>query len=138
MSANTRSTSKRLRSSGFTLVEILFSLGLFATLSLALTTTSAVFMRINSDNDIRSGAIQVASIVIDQLRSTNPSTLPTVGAQELRDVTISGRPSPFNVTITYCARPELCTGVESRHLRVRVAYKGRDRFSTDTVITQLR
>jgi len=125
--------------SGYTMIELTVAMTMLGTLALSLTTLSIHSMRTNKDNEIRSGAIQVASVVLDELRGQIISSLPSSpGIQQSRSISISGVPNPFNVTLTFCSNSSFCPTADTRHIKVAVSYAGRNRFNTETVMTQLR
>jgi prepilin-type N-terminal cleavage/methylation domain-containing protein len=124
---------------GFTLLEVLVGLGLFGILALSLSNSLLFFLRTNTVNQYRTGAVQAVQVVLDQLRSIDPMTLPTTaGATQTRSVSVDGLSTPYTVTITYCANPVYCTTNDLRHISVSAVYDGREYYGTETVYTQLR
>jgi prepilin-type N-terminal cleavage/methylation domain-containing protein len=126
---------RRCRQGGFTLIEILFSLWLFAILSLSMSSSLIFHMKTNSDNEIRAQAIQAAQRVLDQLRTKETTSLQSTGNQNT-NVDIGGR--TYAVNIAYCSNASLCTSSTIRHLKAEVTYGNRLRYKTETVFTQLK
>jgi prepilin-type N-terminal cleavage/methylation domain-containing protein len=125
--------------SGYTMIELTVAMTLLGTLALSLTTLSIHSMQTNKDNEIRSGAIQAASVVLDEMRGQIISSLPSSpGSQQNQSIFISGVRDSFNVTLTFCSNPSFCPTTDTRHIKVAVSYAGRNRFNTETVMTQLR
>jgi len=127
------------RNAGFSLIEVMFALGMFGLLSLSMASALVFYARINTDNEYRSGAIQVAQAVLDELRSSDPASLPSVsGTTETRSITAEGKRRPYTVVITYCANATWCNTSDKRHIKVAVTYAGKLRYETETVYSQLR
>jgi len=134
-----KKNSSSTHQTGFSLIEVMFALGLFGILSLSMAASFIQHMRSNTDNEIRSGAIQAGQLVLDALRTQDPAGMPgAAGAPETetRTETVAGR--DFTVQVTYCQDAALCSSANLRHIAVAVEYQGRTRFETQTVYTQLR
>jgi type II secretory pathway pseudopilin PulG len=130
---------KKHKEEAFSLIEVMFALGLFGIVSLSMASSFIQHMRANTDNEVRSGAIQAAQLVLDGLRTEDPASMPGDAdspATESRTETVAGR--SFTVNITYCQDATLCASANMRHISVSVEYQGRTRFETQTVYTQLK
>ena len=120
---------------GFGLVESLVALALMGIVLTGLLPSFMVFLRANTLNDTRSGALAAAQQIVEGLRRQDPSLLPSSGASAAQLVAVGGR--EFEVVTRYCSRPEHCNS-ESRQLLVEVSYGGRQVLSVETVQTALR
>jgi prepilin-type N-terminal cleavage/methylation domain-containing protein len=123
------------REHGFTLLELLFAVGIFG-IAATMTTQSLVQMhRQNGESEVRTAAIGAAQRVLDEIRFTDPSTLPMSGTST-QNVTVDSR--VFAVSTEYCALGSFCSSSNIRQVRVGVTYRGQSRYQVDTVFCQLR
>ena len=120
---------------GFGLVESLVALVLMGIVLTGLLPSLMVFLRANTLNDTRSGALAAAQQVVERLRRQDPALLPLSGASAPQLVAVGGR--EFEVITRYCSRPEHCNP-DSRQLLVEVTFGGRQVLSVETVQTALR
>jgi prepilin-type N-terminal cleavage/methylation domain-containing protein len=131
-----------MKNRGFTLIEVIFSLGLIAIIALSTFSSYQFFIRSNTENEIRTGAMQAAQQVLDSIRAESINSLPgssTATAQETppRTITIAGRARPYSVAVTYCGIRALCTAPTTRHIKVEVSFDGRKRYETESVFSDL-
>ncbi len=124
-----------MNSRGFTLIELMFSLLLFGVTASAMTSGFRAMQQQNLQNEVRSGAIGAAQQVLDELRLTDPTTLPTNGSAS-QNITYGAR--TYTVTTSYCALSSYCTSSSIRQIRLGVTYDGQTRYQVDTVFCQLR
>jgi prepilin-type N-terminal cleavage/methylation domain-containing protein len=124
------------REQGFTIVEVMVSLGIFGIVSAMMATSMVQMLRTNYDNEVRSGAYSAAQLVLDDFRSQNISLLPTSGNGTIQNITISGK--TFNVTPTFCITASDCATANIRGIRVSVSHKSQVRYVVDTVYARLQ
>lgn len=127
-------TSTIISGRGFSILEVLVSIALFGAVSAFVHTSILTHIKINWENQIRSEAILVAQQVLDELRATDPETMPTNGYHD-REVIVGTR--PFQVRTHFCKNVSYCESPFSRHLTCEVSYSGALRYSTQTIYTQL-
>lgn len=87
-------------------------------------------------NELRSGAINAAQEVLDQVRVQNPSSLPMSGSSPV--ATIDAGHRSFSVVVHYCLELSYCAQSSTRHLTVDVSYRDQEIYSVETIFTQLR
>lgn len=124
------------QASGFTLLEVMFSLSLFSIILSGLIPAFITQMRFNSASQIRSEGMQAAVQVLDELRMDNPTDMPTAGATTIDSVTIGAR--TFQVTTVYCGDMTYCDSSSNRFIEVSVSYDNELVYNVETVFTQLR
>jgi prepilin-type N-terminal cleavage/methylation domain-containing protein len=120
---------------GFTLIEVLVSLGLFSIITAGVTSTFINHLQYNSVAGYRTGAINAAQQQLDNLRKDDPVTMPTTGVTTAT-TTIGGR--AFSVVTRYCSNATYCASASQRHLKVEVSYRGTLLYAVETVYTKLR
>jgi type II secretory pathway pseudopilin PulG len=125
-------------SDGFSMLEVLFSVGLFSVIAALMTSSFITLQKRNRENELRTGAISAAQQVLDIIRSpnTDPATLPTSGSVVQPIVTIGG--PPYEVTLQYCPAGTFCSSSTMRHIRATVRFRNQVKYVVDTVFCQLR
>lgn len=93
-------------------------------------------LKSNTASEVRSQAAQVAQRVLDDLRTEDPTSLPTTGTTGPVEIVMG--PRTYDVYTTYCAQSSFCSSVTTRHLRLNIRYHNREVYRVDTVFTQLR
>ena len=124
---------------GFTLLEVLISLVLFSVVSAGVLSSFGDHLRRNLESAVKTGAINAAEYKLDNLRRKDPSTLPSElngDSPEYDTLTIGGR--AYNLTTRYCSDATHCDSTRNRHIKVQVAYKGKEYYSVETVYTVLK
>lgn len=126
--------TRRRRTGGFTLVEALIGMAILGIVLAGIIPAFLSYMRVNSQSDIKSGAVAAAESVMDDLRQTAIIDWPTSG-NVLSPV--SGGDRDFDVTVVYCT-PSLpyCSG-DARHVEVVVRFQGKVYYDVQTVYTKL-
>lgn len=117
---------------GFSLVEAVVALTFMAVVVSAMVPAFANNVRINTVNEIRTGAVAVAQQEVDNLRAL--STWPTSG--QSRTITTG----LGNYTSTLWHQPYCNGGVcfaGARHVTVEVSLNGRAYYRVETVFTTL-
>jgi type II secretion system protein I len=122
--------------SGFTLLEVLVSLALFAIASATVSSAFSMHLRANDTADKRSGAITAAQHVLDRLRTEDPSDMPDSGSDAPETVTVEEH--SFTVTINYCVDSGYCISDNIRMISILVELNGETQYQVDTVYAQLR
>ncbi|MBX7145464.1 MAG: type II secretion system GspH family protein [Oligoflexia bacterium] len=120
---------------GFTLIEVMVALVLFLGISATLGTGYVAMLKRSNVTETRTLAMGAAQQVLDVLRLTDPSTLPTSGSST-QNVAIGGK--TFAVTTTYCATSSYCASASNRHIKVSVYRSNQKVFDVETVFTRLR
>ncbi len=120
---------------GFTLIEIVFALGLLGLAMSALFPGFLSHTKYNNFSEVRTSAYQAAQIVLDELRLEEPSVLPSSGSDPAVNVTVGTR--SFSVVASFCEDNTYC-GANIRHITVRVTYQNEEIYEVNTVYTQLR
>lgn len=121
---------------GFSIIEVMVSMVILAIVIANILPAFAYQMRVNTRAELRTQAMEAGQRVVDDLRFIPPNTLPTAGAGTINYVTIGDR--TYLVTPHYCLRAAYCAAASSRHITVRVAFKGTQLYETETVYTTLQ
>ena len=117
---------------GFTLLEVIVSLGILGTFVAISSTALVQHIRENFKNHKRYEGIQAAQTVLDKVRFEDISSLT---GSRTESVTIGGR--TYAVEVLYCQLSQYCISAEIRHITVRVTYRSDKIYETDTVYTKL-
>lgn len=126
----------RLKQRGFTLIEVLVALALLALVSAGIVPSFLRFVRYNTQMEVKSGALQAAQLVLDNLRFSNPADLPSEGSSPEEVVNINGR--NYKVTVSYCTVAAYCSSDNTRHLKAMVYLGSKKLYEVETVYTRLR
>ena len=124
-----------MREDAFSLIELMASLLLFGVVASAMTGGMLQMQKRSWQNEVRSGAIAAAQQVLDELRLSDPISMPSTGSSS-QTVTVGGR--SFVVTTSYCAIASYCTSAATRQIRVGVSNNGKNCYQVDTIYSQLR
>ena len=127
-------TMSRRNQQGSSLIEALIAVAILATALVSTFGTLTSFSTVNGRNQTRSNAAFAARAVIEELRYTDPETMPSTGSQTT-SVTVGQ--NDFVVTVAYCTTSSYCSE-RTRHISVSISEDGQVVFSTETVFTQLR
>ena len=122
--------------SGYTLLEVLVSFVLLATVLAYSSQSFVTHLSANHWGEIRSEGAQAAQTVLDELRSASVVDLPTSGSDAPIDVEINDKRT-FEVVVAYCTAAQYCSSNEARHLELEVWYRGEVIYTTETVFTGL-
>lgn len=125
---------KLLSQAGFTLIEILVSLAIFCVVSAVMAPSFMYHLKINTQAELKNGAIAVTQQVLDSIRPIDVSTLPTSGSSTQN---ISAGERTFSLKTIYCNNASWCS-MSSRHIKIEVSYKNKKIYETETVFSQLR
>jgi type II secretory pathway pseudopilin PulG len=121
---------------GFTIVESLVSMGVFSVGILGMLSAFTTAVRFNHVYERKSAAVYAAQQALDELRVSDPSSLPTSGTTS-QTITINSK--PYTVQTIYCPLGgTYCAATSSRYLRIRVSRDSLQLYEVDTVFTQLR
>jgi prepilin-type N-terminal cleavage/methylation domain-containing protein len=120
---------------GFTLLEVLVALGLFALVTGGLDPAIRSNAKRNDRMERTTCAIHAAQKVLDGYRSKTIRSLPTSGEQAAVSVSIDQR--DYEVSVFICEDDDLCDA-ETRRLRVVVSNRGEELYETETLYTELR
>jgi len=130
---------KLRKQKGFSVIEVIVSLGIFSIVSAMMSTGIIKMQRANYDNSIRTGAFSAAQRFLDRCRSLDPagtgaSTI-TGECSTPTDVTIADR--VHTVVPRICENPLLCPSPSVKSLKAEVFFKGIKRYEVETVFARL-
>ena len=120
---------------GFSLIEVMASIAIFGIVATGMTSSFVKMQQTNLANEIKTGAMGAAQKVLDELRVSDPASLPSSGTSAPQTITIQGR--AFSVTTTYCPVATYCTST-MRQLRITANYKSVKRYEVDSIYCQLQ
>ena len=120
----------------FSMLEVLVALTILAIVIGAYLSSLRYQTRLNYQNEVRSAAMQAAQQVLDELRTKDPTTMPSSGTDGPRTIDIENR--TFTVVVSYCEQSAFCPTNDVRHLTVHSDYKNERRYSVQTIYTKLR
>lgn len=120
---------------GFTLLEVLVAMSIFALFSALISPIYVTHMKHNYMAERKAGAMEAAQLVLDELRLLDPGTLPSSGASAPQ--TVNAGEFSYTVVRNYCPHPAYCT-TRTRDIRLDVNYKGQKLYEVETVFTRLR
>lgn len=123
------------KQTGFSLMEVMASLMIFSVVLAGMGPAFVAHTRHNTQSELRIEAIAAAEQVIDNLRFTDPTQLPTTGTTS-QNISIGNR--SYSTVTSYCLNTQYCASASNRHITVAVSYRNDPIFSTQTVFTQLR
>jgi prepilin-type N-terminal cleavage/methylation domain-containing protein len=121
---------------GFSLLEVLISITVFTIAASGMLPAFNAFTGSNSFSHVRVGALQAAEQTLDNLRGTDPTTLPLSGSSNSQIMQI-GKYS-YSVKTFYCEEASLCIAGSTRHLRVEIKRNNEIVFDIQTVFTSLK
>jgi prepilin-type N-terminal cleavage/methylation domain-containing protein len=123
-------------SKGFSLIEVMASLSIFAIVMAGAVPAFILNLKYNTLSELRSSAAIAAQLKLGQLRFEDPQDMPSSGTSASEDVEVGSK--TFQVTTSYCANATYCTTINNRHITVNVSYHGNEQYSVQTVFTKLR
>ncbi len=119
---------------GFSLVESIVALTVLAVILGALIPAMAQGVRVNSQNEIRTGAVAVAQQEVDNLRALPSASWPASGTT----TNIATGTTTYSSRLTYVPYCEGATCfVGARLVTVEVLHNGRPHYRVQTVFTAL-
>ena len=121
---------------GFTLVEVLVALGIFAFLISVASSSLRMNMTTNYRGQLRFEAAQAAQTIIDEIRYEDVSELPTSGLEDVREIHIDTTRS-YEVHVEYCSDTTHCTSNDVRQIEVWVKHRGQTIYQTETIFTAM-
>ncbi|MFB9993201.1 prepilin-type N-terminal cleavage/methylation domain-containing protein [Deinococcus oregonensis] len=120
---------------GFSLVELLVTMAILGIIIGVMLTAIASNTQLNSKTEQTAQATVAAQQVLDDTRTSDPSTLPLSGADPVDIVNVGGR--DYKVTLRYCVpTPNYCSG-NARQIQATVEYGGKPLFTVETVFTNV-
>ena len=121
---------------GFTLLEVLFALVMFAIVLIGAAPAFVYQAQINTQSELKSIAAVVAQQRLDELRFLPIGSIPASGTEGPTDIMIDGR--TFSVVTSYCENAAYCDSANNRHITVNVSYNGEEKYEVQTVYTRLQ
>ncbi len=125
----------RKQEAGFSLIEVMASMMIFSLVLSGLAPAYVAMVQYNTRSQIKTEAISVAQRVLDELRLTDPTTLPSSGSTAQ---TITLNEKDYSIYTTFCPETTYCSTANNRHIRIQILWEGTQYFQTETVFTQLR
>ncbi len=119
---------------GFSLVEVLISLGIIMLVSTGIFHSILTNLKHTRDTFYRTQAVQAAQEYLDTLRMQDPVSIPSSGTNSTT-IAIDGR--QYQVEASFCENPSYC-GLNTRHIELEVSYRGQKHFYVETVYTKLK
>lgn len=119
---------------GFSLIEAIIAIVIVGIVLAGVVPAFVSNLRINTDNEARTGAVAAAQTVLDQFRVRPKGDWPASGSTE--SVDSHGR--TYSVLVAYeafCQGGTCYTGAEL--IDLEVSYGGRTRYTVSTVFTTL-
>jgi prepilin-type N-terminal cleavage/methylation domain-containing protein len=120
---------------GVSLMECLVSMALFLIVTVGIAGGSASFMKQNTTNEQKGGAIAATQQAFDNIRFQDPSTLPMSGTVS-STVAVGGR--NYDVRLSYCETSSYCSSLSLRHVTARTYFKNVKLYQVETVYAQLK
>ena len=124
-----------MKQNGFSLTEALLAISLLGIVLAGILPTFLTFLDANTLSEERSQAVAVAQQVMEDLRESEPKSLPTTGSGAVEFLSVGQR--EFEIERHYCLEPSFCSS-NSRQVVVEVRYGGETIYSVETVLTALR
>ncbi|WP_019012563.1 type IV pilus modification PilV family protein [Deinococcus aquatilis] len=120
---------------GFSLVELLVTLAILGIIIGVMLTAIASNTQLNTKTEQSAQATVAAQQVLDDARTSDPSSMPLSGAEPTETVNVGGR--NYKVTLRYCVpTPNYCSG-NARQIQVTVQYGSKTIFTVETVFTNV-
>lgn len=130
-----RFTKSNATQRGVSLMECLVSMALFLIVTVGIAGGSASFMKQNTTNEQKGGAIAATQQAFDKVRFQDPSTLPMTGTVS-STVAVGGR--NYDVRLSYCETSSYCSSLSLRHVTARTYFKNVKLYQVETVYAQLK
>ena len=121
---------------GFTLIEIMVALVVFGIVMAALPVAFMSHLTYNTRMEKKTGALNAAQQVLDNLRVQDPSTLPISGVVGPQAVSMND--TNYQVLTYFCENSHYCNTSTSRHIRVAVKENNETLYEVQTVFTRLK
>jgi prepilin-type N-terminal cleavage/methylation domain-containing protein len=116
---------------GFTLIEALLAVAILGIALVGILPSFVTLLDANTLSEERSDAVAAAQLVMEDLRQTDPLSMPTSGSSAMTLVTVGGR--EYETVVSYCVDATYC-----RHVTVDVSFGGRTVYSVESVYTRLQ
>ena len=120
---------------GVSIMECLVSMALFLIVTIGIAGGSSAFMRQNTTNEQKGGAIAATQQAFDKLRFQDPATLPMTGIVT-STVAVGGR--NYDVKLSYCETSSYCSSLSLRHVTARTYFRNVKLYQVETVYAQLQ
>jgi type II secretory pathway pseudopilin PulG len=117
---------------GLSIVEALVAVAVLAVALAAIVPVFTSFARINTDNELRTGAVAAAQQVMDRLRQQPFGEWPASGSVEVVETGLR----TYQVEVTYCTEDLAYCQSGSRHVRLGVGFNDRRVYAVETVYSR--
>lgn len=120
------------RRAGFSLIEAIIAIAIIGIVLAAVVPAFVSNLRINTDNEVRTGAVAAAQTVLDRFRVQPKGDWPTSGST----VSVDSHARSYDVQVDYqrfCQGGNCFDGAEL--IDLEVGYGGRTRYTVSTVFT---
>lgn len=121
---------------GFTLIEIMVALVIFSIVMSALPVAFVSYLSFNSKMENKTGALNIAQQVLDEMRVQDLGALPMSGMVGPETITRNG--TDYQISTYYCEHGDYCNSSTSRHIRIEVKQKNKMVYEVQTVFTKLK
>lgn len=122
------------RRAGFSLIEAIVAIVIIGILLAAVVPAFVSNLRVNTDNEVRTGAVAASQTVLDRFRVQSRGAWPASGST----VSVDTRVRTYDVLVEYarfCQGGTCFDGAEL--IDLEVSYGGRTRYTVSTVFTVL-
>lgn len=123
------------RASGLTLIEAIIALAILGIALAAIIPAFTNYARVNTNSELRTGAISAGQQVMESLRQRTFANWPENGATEIA----SSGDRDYEVGISYCVEGDadcLSRG-QMRHVKLEVRHGGTVRYELETIYTAI-
>ncbi len=121
---------------GFSLFEVLVATVLLGVTSAGVLPSFLHHFKTISENEFRTEAIAAAQVVLDELRTASPASLPMSGTTTAVPIQVGSH--TYFVTETYCSDSSYCDASTSRFVTISVTRNNQELYTVETIYTKLR
>lgn len=125
----------RLRTAGITLIETIVALAVIGIALAAIVPAFTNYARVNTNSDLRTGAITAGQQVMESLRQRTFANWPASGEIE----TVDAGSRDYQVTVNYCLEgaADCLSEGQMRHVRLEVRNGDKVYYELETIYTAI-